>query len=281
MGPELFHAASWNIQGKSLDDIQVAWSSLDLEGLDACGIQELGGFANLATPWTTITKDLDGPWVFYVTNPALAFRAVAVGLPKRLVPYVDHVTAFSCGICIMLKIRGCKQFVISAHLPHRQRSDCIEVWNTFSQELEQHILRSRRHMDSAVAMVDTNYELGPIEQLLDPNLVDERGCIAGSILQQHGFVHTRPSEFTWTNFRGSVSKIDFIWFSGPTLDIADQRVFLDSHEILGCDHRAVYASCALPGLEQRKLRRRKRAINKCGKWRVNAVKFKPGSQQFC
>ena len=243
-----------------------------MEGLDALGIQELGGFANLAKPWTTVTKDLDGQWVFYVTNPSLAFRAVAVGLPSRLVPYVDHVTAFSCGISVMLKIDGCKQFVISAHLPHRQRSDCIEVWNTFSQELE-HILRSRRHMDSIVTLIDTNYELGPIDQLLDPNLADERGVIAGSILQQNGFVHTRPDTFTWTNSRGSVSKIDFVWISGPSLDIADQRVFLDSHHTLGCDHRAVFASSFLPGLERKKLRKRKRVVNKCGKWLVNAVRL--------
>ena len=243
-----------------------------MEGFDAFGIQELGGFANLAKPWTTTTADLDGQWVFYVTNPVLAFRAVAVGLPARLVSKVDHVTALSCGICVTLKIDGCKQFVISAHLPHRQRQDCIEVWNTFSQELE-HVLRLRRHMDSVVVSIDSNYELGPIEHLLDPNSVDERGAVAGSILQQHGFVHTRPSDFTWTNSRGSVSKIDYVWFGGPSLDIVDQRVFVDSHMTLGCDHRAVMASSPLPGLERRQLRKRRRNINKCGRWRVDVVKL--------
>ena len=167
---------SWNIQGKSLEDIRDAWPVLDMDGLDAIGIQELGGFAGLSKPWTTATLDLDGQWLFYVTNPSLAFRAVAVGIPSRMAPKVHHITAFSCGICVVLKFSGCKQFIISAHLPHKQRADCIEVWNTFSQELD-HILRSRRQADSVIVSVDTNYELGPIEQLLDPNAVDERGFV--------------------------------------------------------------------------------------------------------
>ena len=249
--------------------------------MDAIGLQELGGFSNLTQPWTTHTIDLDGQWIFYITNPPMAFRAVSVGLPARLVSYVQHVTALSCGICVTIKLDGCRQFIISTHLPHRQREDCIEVWNVFpfSQELD-HILRGRRVSDSVVILADTNYELGPAEVLLDPNSVDERGVVAGSILQQHGLVHTRPPVHTWTNSRGSFSKIDFALIGSPSLDIASQTVFEESNDVLGCDHRAVHASFEMLGAQRKQARRRRRPQNKCGRWRVDVVKLQSQASEL-
>ena len=279
MGPVQFHAMGWNIQGKGFEDLKCAWPALDLEGMDVIGLQELGGFADLSKPWTTVSCELDGDWNFYVTNPPLAFRAVAIGLPVKYAQHVEHIRALSCGICVTLKLDGCKQFLISAHLPHRQRDDCIEVWNSFAQELE-HILKHRRHFDSALVLVDTNYELGPPEALLDPNSIDTRGFVAGGILQQHGFLHTSPDTHTWSNNRGSVSKIDYVLVSGPSLHISSQRVYLDSDFVLGCDHRVVAASFPLWSPSLREHRRRRRQSNKCGKWRVDAVKLNVQAQDL-
>ena len=74
---------------------------------------------------------------------------------------MDHVRPSSCGMCVTLKMGwdGCKQFVISAHLPHCQCSDCIEVWQTFKAELDQ-TLTKRRLTDSVMILIDTNYEIG-------------------------------------------------------------------------------------------------------------------------
>ena len=206
-----------------------------MEGIDCLGIQELGGFSGLSLPWTTVDCELDGMWTFYVANPFLSFRASAIGLPCKYVPHVDHVKTLSCGICVTLKLDGCKQFIICAHLPHRQREDCIEVWNTFSQEVD-FLLRHKRFSDSVAVLIDANYELGPPEQLLDPNSMDERGFIAGSILQNHGFVHTQPDMYTWSNQRGSSSKTDYVWVAGASLSLSGQKVFADSNHVLGCDH---------------------------------------------
>ena len=238
--------------------------------MDVIGLQELGGFANLSLPWTTMDCQLDGSWTFYISSPPLSFRASAVGLPSRLVPFVDHVKPLCCGVSVTLKLDGCKQFIISAHLPHRQRQDCIEVWNSFSQELE-HLLRHRRISDSVVLLIDSNYELGPPERIVDPNSIDERGFLASSWIQQYGLTHTQPPVYTWSNQRGSSSKIDFVLVGGGS--ILSEKVFEDSDHVLGCDHRAVYASFPVWGPSRKPKRLRRQDHNKCGRWRVNAPKL--------
>ena len=75
-----------------------------------------------------------------------------------------------------------------------------------------------------------------------------------------------------------MSKIDFVWVSTPVVEIADQKVFLDSHHTLGCDHRAVFASCSLPYSMLKQQRRQRRAINKCGRWRVDCMKLQSEAQ---
>ena len=240
-----------------------------MEGFDAIGLQELGGFTHLNLPWTIVEVELDGNWGFYVANPSLVFRAVAVGLPSRFLPAVDHVRAFCCGICVTLKMDGCKKFIISAHLPHRQRKDCIDTWQAFSNELE-HILSHKRYCDSVVILIDSNYEIGHPQQLLDPNAVDERSFLASSFIQRHGLVSTTPQTYTWSNQRGAKSKIDFVL--ADTSGFSSQGVFEESDEQLGCDHRAVFASVECSGPQLRTLKKRNRAQNKCGKWRVDPIK---------
>ena len=87
---------------EGLEDIKNSWPLLGMEGFDVMGLQELGGFSHLSSPWTIAELHLDGDWGFYVTNPSLACRAIAVGLPARFLPSVDHVRAFCCGICVTL-----------------------------------------------------------------------------------------------------------------------------------------------------------------------------------
>ena len=278
--PALYHAASWNIQGKHLKDLELAWPVLQLDGLDFVGIQELGGQKDLAPPWQVLEANLDGPWHVYATNPPQAFRSVGVAIHSRHSTSVQKVHCMSAGLCVVLKISTARIFVISAHLPHRQREDCILAWQTFNSELDNLLARRRMH-DSVVLLVDTNYELGPVEQMSDPNTSDERGFLAAQFLQQHGFVATSPTTYTWSNNRGPASKIDFVCVSVPSVDIRTQAVVQDSDVILGSDHRAVTASfqgpspCRKPGLRPPRINQ-----TKCGQWRCDVSNLLPAASQL-
>ena len=106
------------------------------------------GFKNwgsdLLPPWQILEANLDGCWGFYACKPPLASRTVAVGIPSRLFPFIEKVGCFCCGIGIILKQNSMRTFVVSAHLPHRQRDDCIDTWQSFNSELTS---SSSRHSD--------------------------------------------------------------------------------------------------------------------------------------
>ena len=266
----MFHASSWNFQGKHLKDLELAWPSLQLDGMDFIGVQELGGHKDLPPPWQILEAKLDGLWHVYATNPPQAFRTVGVALHSRLSSAVQKVHCLSCGICVVLKQAGSRLFLISAHLPHRQREDCFAAWQTFNSELD-NLLANRRMHESVILMMDTNYELGPVESMMDPNTSDERGFIAANFVSQHGFVVTKPHTYTWSNSKGSSSKIDFICASVPNIDFTSQNVLEDSDFILGSDHRAVTASFACPVACRRANTRPPRTNRtRCGQWRVKA-----------
>ena len=212
--------------------------------MDFFGIQELGGQKDLTPPWQTVEACLDGAWNLYVCNPPQAFRAVAVGLHSRHFNSLEKVTPLSCGICVCLKHNSARTFIISAHLPHKQRSDCIETWQTFNSELEL-VLRNRRMHDTVIILHDTNYELGAVEAMTDPNQADERGFLAQDIIHRHGFVSTRPSTYTWSNTRWfAVKDRTLFWCPHPPLILLSDQVHMDTDFLLGSDHRAVSTSFA-------------------------------------
>ena len=188
----MVHCASWNVQGKGIKDIESAWSELSLSGTDFIRIQELGGQSDLTPPWQNLEASFDGLWNLFTCNPPLAHRAVAVGIPARLFPFIEKVTTLSCGISIILKQDSIRTFVISA---------CIQTWQTFQAELDALLSRRRLH-DTVIILHDTNYELGPVEFMADPNSSDERGFLARSIMQQHNLIATKSSDYTWSNTRG-------------------------------------------------------------------------------
>ena len=239
--------------------------------MDFIGVQELGGQKDLEPPWQPREAKLDGFWNFYTANPPLAFRAVAVGISAKFFPFVEKVTVLSCGLCVTLKQHACRTFVISAHLPHKQRSDCIETWQSFNSELDA-LLHNRRLHDTVIILHDTNYELGSVESMTDPNSSDERGFLASGIIQQHGFVSTSPTDYTWCNSRGSHSKIDYILVSTPTSELLQDKVHLDSDYLLGSDHRAVSTAFRQVGPKINKPNRGSRVKNRCGQWRIDGGK---------
>ena len=243
--------------------------------MDFIGIQELGGQSDLTPPWQNLEASFDGLWNLFTCNPPLAHRAVAVGIPARLFPFIEKVATLSCGISIILKQDSIRTFVISAHLPHRQRNDCIQTWQTFQAELDALLSRRRLH-DTVIILHDTNYELGKVEFMANPNSSDERGCLARSIMQQHNLTATRPSDYTWSNTRGSTSKTDFILVSTPIEELLQDKVHVGSDFLLGCDHRTVSVAFrqAFP-VRSRACPRTTRPRHRCGRWKIDGTKALP------
>ena len=103
---------------------------------------------------------------------------------------------------------------------------------------------------------------------MNPNTVDERGFIA-DIQQRHGLITTKPSTHThtWSNGRGSFSKIAFIMVSTPTVDLLSDV----TPPLLGCDHRAVAISFRAVGPKEPKHPRATRPRNRFGGWCVNGA----------
>ena len=163
---------------------------------------------------------------------------------------------------LVLKHQGTRQFVMTAHMPHNLRKDCLPVWQEQVDEILD-FCSQRRYQDVISICADLNYDI------LDIVNVDERGVPFGQLLRELGLSHTKPSGATWKNTRGAESRIDYVLLSLPSLSIEDDRVHFGSDEILGSDHCAVSVSLgALPRTGRRKFRN-----SKCGKWWVDAPAF--------
>ena len=236
------------------------------------GLQELGGQSDLQPPWQVLEAKLDGTWGFYTCNPPLAFRAVSLGLHPRHIPFVEKVSPLSCGVAVTLRKAGIRTFVVSAHLPHSHRADCLDTWHVFNSELDALLARKRIH-DELVLLLDANYELGEVEFHIDPNNSDERSFLATGLMQQHSLIATRPDVYTWSNQRGAESKIDFVLVSSPSQELLSQQVHANTDFLLGCDHRAVSACFKSFGLPPSPSKRPKRQKNRCGQWRIDAPKL--------
>ena len=100
-----------------------------------------------------------------------------------------------------------------------------------------------------------------------PNSSDERGFLARAIMQ-HNLVCSKPDVYTWSNSRGSSSKIGFVMVSNPAGVIVQDVVHTSTDYLLGCDHRAVSIAFKQSMPLASKASRTTRSRNKCGqgKW---------------
>ena len=74
---------------------------------------------------------------------------------------------------------------------------------------------------------------------MSANACDERSLLSNLLIKSHGLEFWAPDSYTWSNTRGSCSKIDFVLFSQPAVSQSYFRVVLGSDFLLGSDHRAV------------------------------------------
>ena len=257
------------MQGKSLRDLSTAWDQLDLAGLDCVGLQEVGGHKEQSELWKLHHVDLDSAWGFYTSRPEKVHHAVAIGLPSRYLSYVTEVRVFSVGMGVIVHRDSMKRFVVTAHLPHGQREDCAEMWQLFLQELDD-FLSVRRLQDSLIICMDANYELGAADRIMNANSCDERALLASLIIKSHGLEFWPPDDYTWSNSRGSYSKIDYVLSSQPLVESSFFRVVPASDVVLGSDHRAVMLSQSLT--KTAASRPTKPVRHRCGKWITNPKK---------
>ena len=146
-------------------------------------------------------------WGFYTARPDKVHHAVALGFPAPALPFVTEVRVFSVGIGVLIRKDATKRFFVAAHLPHGQREDCMDMWQLFQQELDDFPV-ARRLQDSLIICMDCNYELGAPERTLSANACDERSLLSDLLIKSHGLEFWAPDSYTWSNTRGSISKID-------------------------------------------------------------------------
>ena len=250
---------SWNLRGKSLDDVARIWDLLGFAGTHVIGLQELGGLpercpshdAALHTEVSLAGRS----YTFFYADSSHAFRGSAIGIPTSWLGKVEKTCTFCTGIGLILKDQGIRQFFASIHLPYKLREDCLQVWQQQVEELIS-FCSNRRYHDEIAFCCDLNYDI------LDIVNVDERGVPLGQLLRSLGLEFTRLHEPTWSNTSGACSRIDFILFSLQSMTFWDDRVLLGSDAIVGSDHCAI--SVSLQSLTS--IGRGAFQNSKCGKW---------------
>ena len=168
------------------------------------------------------------------------------------------------GLAVTLRHGGRKEFVISLHLPHRQRQDCLQVWHEQLDELRD-LLHNMRYMDQITILADLNLDL----MSLHSNENDERRILLEGLLTEFALDRTYPHKPTWLNSRGSHSRIDYVLFSTGTRQALWSEVLEDSDVVLGSDHR-----CCTLAIQDLRKNVKSRALgysnlHRCGKWKVD------------
>ena len=240
------------------------WDVAGLSGTEVIGLQEVGGFKS-HTHETIVHHEvyLQGKsYAFFCCSSSHAFRGSALGIPSEWLSRVERKQAFCTGLGIILKHQGTRQFLMTAHLPHNLRKDCLPVWQTQVDEILA-FCEPRRYYDLVAVCADLNYDV------LDIVNVDERGVPFGKLLRELGLSFSRPSHCTWRNTRGSESRIDYLLFSLPSMQVQDDRVHLGTDEVIDSDHCAVSVSLGLVGRSGR----RRFKNSRCGKWWIDAPTF--------
>ena len=261
------------MRGKSLADLSTVWDTVYGKGVDFVCLQELGGLTLPVNGWGHEEVFMAGQaYMAVLANPPDSFRGMAVLMPTHVFAQATRVQVLPAGLSVQLKQGGASTFVISLHYPHSQREDCMEVWyaqNSALQALLEHV----RYFDSILIGADLNLELmhAPLSTSSseDP---DGRVVLLNFLVDELGLSHTFPDRATWTNSRGSESRIDYLLYRLPGQRTLRQEVHEDTAEILGSDHR-LCTVCVQSALHIR--RRWRGQPTKCGVWRVDAAKAVP------
>ena len=108
-------------------------------------------------------------------QPVACHRGSAICFPKLMVHELLNVHVLYAGMALEFRRAGCKQFIISLHLPHSQRTDCIDVWHDTTQDLRR-VLSGLRYTCEVYIGADLNVDSdssdSPSEFLLQEWMLD-------------------------------------------------------------------------------------------------------------
>ena len=203
-------------------------------------------------------------YVTFMSFPLKSFHGTVIGLPLEALSEVVSVKPLLTGLAVILQSGGRKEFVISLHLPHRQRQDCVQVWHEQLDELRE-LLHGMRYMDRIQILADLNLDL----MSLHSNENDERRVLLEGFLAEFALDRTHPHKPTWSNSRGSNSRIDYILFSGGTRQAIWSEVLEDSDIVLGSDHRCCTLALQDIGKSASHRALGYTPLHRCGKWKVD------------
>ena len=156
-------------------------------------------------------------------------------------------------------------FLISLHLPHARREDCIQVWEQITaSDLDVQLACCRYH-DAVCIGADLN-----LEDFRDTSQ-DERRVHLEDLLLNHALSISHPQEPTWQNStRGASSALDYLMYRAPDARLVD-TVLTGPETILGSDHKPVWGDM----ISLFPMHRAKRVAwtHWCGKWTVDGARL--------
>ena len=225
--------------------------------------QEVGGLSGIqGESWTYQEKSLQGRMMGVIAcQPHACRRGSAISSPAHLVHDLRQVYVLTAGLALEFRHSGCRQFVISLHLPHAQRHDCIDVWHQTTQDVGR-VLTSLRYTCEVYIGADLNLDLcAPVGQ------GDvERRFLLQQLALDYQLVASRPDRPTWCNTRGSSSAIDYVLARASQLQTSVDTVHELSRLLIGSDHECVSMELVLAGARHK---REYRKHSRCGKWLVD------------
>ena len=199
--------------------------------MDFVCLQELGGLGADQVPYERTELRLGGrEFLVFTCTPQEGFRALAIGVPMFLAPFVEKVVPMTASMMVVLKQAGSRTYVFNTHLPHAQRPDCAEVWADFVSQMDVQLADVRYH-DVILGAGDLNVDARAAVA------IDERVVYVQDLLLNHAMGMSAPAQATWYNSRGSESKIDFAFFRAPRARLVHDVVVDGPECILQTDHR--------------------------------------------
>ena len=162
------------------------------------------------------------------------------------------------------RIDGVTTYAMSAHLPYLNRQDSQDVWQDQIWCMRQ-ILKGSRHHDNLFLMCDLLVHVTSESS-------DERSALLNLLERDLGLSHTIPPVHTWSNTRGSQTKIDYILYRTPRSETLDTKVVEESDTVLGSDHRMVILTVSLNKIPGRRARQKR---TRCGKWLLDYANAAP------
>ena len=197
----------------------------------------------------------------FVGHAPGGFRAQAVCLAEELVPFVERVELMHASLLVVVKRPGVRMFLMSLHLPHAQREDCIQAWETTIAEFDSHFACLRYH-DAVCIGADLSLDV------FQDTAQDERRVHLEDVLLHHALSISRPQEPTWSNSRGSSSAIGYLMYRAPHATLAD-RILSGPEEVVGTDHKPVWEN--IMSVFSMGTVKRKAWKHLCGKWAVDGT----------